>query len=241
VGWFFDGSYVISRLWGNYCGIANCDEVRTPTTGGGFGPGQQQNTQITRQGTSGSRSWDVDEIMFDSKGNLDILGRLPSDRPHVVKLYGSYNFRFGTEIGAFFNASSGTPITTYAYTTDRVPMRVNGRGDLGRTPVLSQTDMVISHTLNLDEIRKVRFEFNMINVFNQKTARHVFNCINPDCVNGLVAAGMNMAGINLFNGFDYNALIARSSQGAAAFDLRYKKEDLFNPGFQGRFGVKFTF
>jgi Carboxypeptidase regulatory-like domain/TonB-dependent Receptor Plug Domain len=240
-GWFFDGSYVYSRLFGNYPGLANADEVRTPTTGGGFGPGQQQNTQITRQGGSATRAWDLDELMFDSKGNLDILGRLPSDRPHVVKLYGSYNFTFGTEIGAFFNASSGTPITTYAFTTDRIGMRVNGRGDLGRTPFLSQTDMVVSHTLNITENKKIRFEFNMTNLFNQKTARHIFNCVNFDCVNGQVASGMNVAGVNLFQGFDYNALISASSDGQAAFDPRYKKEDLFNPGFQGRFGVKLTF
>ncbi len=240
-GWFLDGSYVLSRLYGNYPGIANSDEVRTPTVGSGYGPGQQQSSQITRQGTSASRAWDLDQIMFDSKGHLDILGLLPTDRTHALKLYGSYNFRFGTEVGTFFNVSSGTPITTYAFTTDRIPMRVNGRGDLGRTPVLSQTDMLVAHTFKLAETRQLRFEFNMTNLFNQKTARHIFHCANYDCINGLVPAGMNMAGVNLFQGFDYQAKIAASSQGQAAFDPRYKKEDLFNPGFAGRFGVKFTF
>jgi len=240
-GWFFDGSYVLSRLWGNYPGVENTDEVRTPTTGGGFAPGQQQTTQISRQGSSGTRAWDLDQYMFDSKGHLDTLGRLPTDRPNVVKLYGSYNFKFGTEVGAFFNASNGTPITTYAYTTDQIGMRINGRGDLGRTPFLSQTDMVVSHTLNVSEGKKLRFEFNMSNLFNQKTARHIYNCLNYDCVNGVVASGMNVSGVNLFQGFDPNALIAASSNGQAAFDPRYKKEDLFNPGFQGRFGMKFTF
>ena len=119
-------------------------------------------------------------------------------------------------------------------------MRVFGRNDLGRTPVLSQTDLVISHTLNFED-KKLRFEFNITNAFNQKTARHIFNCINFDCVNGQVASSMNMAGVNLFSGFDPNALIAASSNKQAAFDPRYKKQDLFNPGISGRFGIKFTF
>src|SRR5262249_34394808 len=153
--------------------------------------------QITRQGGSATRAWDLDQIMFDAKGNLGILGRLPTDRPHVVKLYGSYNFHFGTELGAFFNASSGTPITTYAFTTDQIPMRVNGRGDLGRTPILSKTDMLVAHTFDLKKKEKTRFEFNMTNLFNQKTARHIFNCVNYDCVNGQIASGMNLEKVNV--------------------------------------------
>jgi Carboxypeptidase regulatory-like domain/TonB-dependent Receptor Plug Domain len=239
--WFFRGSYVYSQLYGNYPGLASTDEIRTPTVGGTYGIGQQQFGQLSRGGSAASRAWDLDQLMFDSHGNLDILGRLATDRPHQLKLYGSYNLKFGTEIGAFFNASSGTPITTYAFTTDRIPVRVNGRGDLGRTPVLSQTDLLVSHSFNVAEGKKLRFEANMYNLFNQKTARHIFNCVNYDCINGQVASGMNVAGVNLFQGFNYNALIANSSNGQAAFDPRYKKEDLFNPGFAARFGAKFSF
>ena len=47
-----------------------------------------------------------------SHGNLDVLGRLATDRPHVVKLYGAYTFPFGTQVGAFFYGGSGTPIST---------------------------------------------------------------------------------------------------------------------------------
>jgi len=94
-------------------------------------------------------------------------------------------------------------------------------------------------------------EFNMSNLFNQKTARHIFNCLNYDCVNGQLASGMDMSKVNLFAGFDYKALINASTNGKAyaagtpgalnPFDPRYKKEDLWNPGFQARLGVKFTF
>jgi hypothetical protein len=248
---FFSASYVYSRLNGIYGGIANTDEVRTPTTGGGFGPAQQQTTQITRMGTSAGRAWDLDEYMFNAHGNPYATGPLPTDRPHEFKLYGAYDFKFGTQLGLNFFAESGTPISTYAYTTDQIRMMVEDRGDMGRTPVLNQTDLLVAHDIKITESKKLHFEFNMANLFNQKTARHIYNCLNYDCVNGQVASGMDMSNVNLFAGFDYNALIKASTNGLAyaagkagalnPFDPRYKKEDLWNPGFSARFGVKFIF
>jgi hypothetical protein len=248
---FFNASYVYSSLKGIYGGIANTDEVRTATTGGGFGLGQQQGGQITRGGSSAGRAWDLDEYMFNAKGNPYTTGPLATDRPHQLKLYGAYDFRFGTQIGLNFFVESGTPITTYAYTSDQIRMMVNDRGDMGRTPVFSQTDLLVAHDFKVAENKKIHIEFNMSNLFNQKTARHIFNCLNYDCVNGQIASGMDMSNVNLFAGFDYNALIRASTNGQAyargdagalnPFDPRYKKEDLWNPGFQGRFGVKFIF
>ncbi len=49
-------------------------------------------------------------MMFDSHGDF-VYGRLPTDRPHVVKVYGSYLFKFGTNLGLNFYGGSGTPIS----------------------------------------------------------------------------------------------------------------------------------
>ncbi len=38
-----------------------------------------------------NRAWDLDDWMFDSHGNLDVHGRLATDRPVVAKFYGAYN------------------------------------------------------------------------------------------------------------------------------------------------------
>ena len=46
---------------------------------------------------------------------------------------------------------------------------------------------------------------------------------------------------DLRNGYDYNALIAASPDGANAYDPRYGMDDLFEPGTQGYFTVKFLF
>ena len=111
--WFFSGSYVLSRLYGNYSGIANSDEIHPPGTGLASGVAQQQGTEVWRPGGNANLSFDLDEMMFDSHGKF-LKGRLGTDRPHALKLYGSYLFPWGTEVGGFFSASSGTPVSTIA-------------------------------------------------------------------------------------------------------------------------------
>ena len=148
--WFLNANYTLSRLYGNYAGLASSDEIRTPTTGTSSATAQQQAGNIFREGGNVNRAWDLDELMFDSHGNLGVEGRLATDRPHVLKLYGAYDFPFGTQLGAFVYAGSGTPMSTYVVTTNQIPVFVEGRGDMGRTPVYSRTDLLLSHAVNLD-------------------------------------------------------------------------------------------
>ncbi len=178
--WFASANVTISRLYGNYAGLANSDEITTPTTGVCSATAQQQGTSIARAGTAAGRAWDLDELEFDSRGNLNVLGRLATDRPVVAKLYGSYTFPFGTQIGAFEYVGSGTPMSTYVNSTNQIPIFVYGRGDMGRTPVLSRTDLLVSHEIGMGS-KKFRFELNVLNLFNQQTVTHIFNCLNRGC------------------------------------------------------------
>ena len=72
-------------------------------------------------------------MMFDSHGNLGVDGLLPTDRPHVVKVYGSYLFKIGTNVGLNFYGGSGTPVSKSVQSIYRYPILVEGRGSLGRT------------------------------------------------------------------------------------------------------------
>ena len=56
--WFLGGSYVVSRLYGNYAGIVNTDEVTYP--GRVSTVSQEPAGQRTRPGTNASRAWDLD-------------------------------------------------------------------------------------------------------------------------------------------------------------------------------------
>ena len=117
--WFGSANYTLSRLYGNYSGTANSDEISTPTTGVTSNNAQQQVGTIARPGSNSHTGWDIDELLWDSHGNLDPRGRLATDRPHVVKLYGAYQFGMGTQVGAFFYGGSGTPISTQVVGQDQ--------------------------------------------------------------------------------------------------------------------------
>ena len=240
--WFFSANYTLSRLWGNYAGLASSDEITTPTTGGGSAVAQQQASSVFRPGGNVNRAWDLDELLWDSHGNLDVTGRLATDRPHVLKLYGGYTVPWGTNLGGFFYAGSGTPISTYVTSTNSADLFVNGRGDLGRTPALVRTDLQVSHDVRMAEGRSLRLELTVLNLFNQKRARHIFNYLNKG---GIVpdrsSSFIDLSDTDLSQGYDYDALILATPDGADAYDPRYRMPDLFEPGTRGYVTVKYLF
>jgi hypothetical protein len=244
--WHGQVSYVYSRLRGNYPGLANSDEIFPSGTGFVSGGWSQQIAGApSRAGTSASRAWDLDSLLFDAHGNFDVQGPLQTDRPHSFKAFGSYTIplgRFGTtDIGGFFLAQSGTPMSTWVQDIYQIPIFVNGRGDMGRTPVWSRTDLVVGHEFSLGEEKRLRFEFNAENLFNQKTSAFTYNFYNRFRTRGSL---MNLSSVNLYEGYDYNALIAATADArlaTGALDPRYGFADNFRTGFLGRFGVKFIF
>jgi hypothetical protein len=258
-GWFLGGNYTFSRLYGNYSGLSSTDEIFR----GGLpnqswpvnqSPGTVQDyVALARPGGNGNRDYDSDDVLFDSKGNF-LTGRLETDRPHVLKLYGSYLLKWGTEIGSRFYGGSGTPITTRVENTHQSPIFVNGRGDAGRLPFLNTTDLLVSHEFRVGEVKRLRFEFNVINVFNQKTARYQQNIVTRyrDSSSAIV-----LDKVDLRRGYDWRYLLSqtayaqdktRSSDPTSldpgknwAVDPTYGKYSVFNEGLAGRFGVKFSF
>jgi hypothetical protein len=239
--WFGSANLTISRLYGNYAGLANSDEILTPTTGTSSATAQQQAGSIARPGTAAGRAWDLDELEWDSHGNLDPRGRLATDRPVVAKFYGAYRLPFGTQLGGFVYAGSGTPMSTVVNTLNTIPVFVNGRGDMDRTPTLTRTDLLVSHEVSMMGNRRVRFELNVINLFNQKTATHIFNALNKGAGLARADSAIDLSGVDLARGYDYRALILASPSGVNAFDPRYGRADLWQAGTQGQFSVKYLF
>jgi hypothetical protein len=253
-GWFLGGNYTFSRLYGNYAGLSSTSEIVNgglPNTG--WSAAQTPYIFTARPGGNTNRDYDADLILFDSHGQY-LTGRLETDRPHVLKLYGSYKFKWGTELGGRFYAASGTPITTRVEELNQIPLFVNGRADAGRTPLLNQTDLLVSHNFKLGETRRLVFEFNIINLFNQKTARYVQNVVTRYQDS---SSAMDMSQVNLLKGYDWRALLSqtayaqdstRSSDPNSldptknwAVDPTYGKYDVYNPGFSGRFAIRLVF
>jgi hypothetical protein len=247
--WFVSGSYVWSKLFGNYTGLVNTDEVTAP--GRAFGGAQEAFGQRTRPGSNATRAWDLDEYMFDSNGNF-VYGRLPTDRPHVLKLFGSYVFDFGTNVGLNFYAGSGTPASKTVWSVFNYGIFADGRGSLGRTPTITQTNLLLNHDFRLGGgTKRLRLEFNALNVFNQREARHIFEAYNRLSAAGsrLVGSALRISSFDLTQGYDYEALLAATpdaqkpaSANTSGFrDPRFGLPDIFNPGFEGRFMVRFMF
>jgi hypothetical protein len=234
--WFMGASYVWSRLYGNYAGLQNSDEIRTPTLGA-FSTDQQQSGSIYRPGSNVNRSWDLDESMWDAHGRLDPQGRLATDRPHVLKVYGATILPFGTEVGVNVYAGSGTPLTTYVTTRNDIEVMVDGRGDMGRTPMLSTTDLLVSHAIGLGGRQRLRLELNVLNVFNQKTVRHRFNYLNRQ----RSSSQIDLSRTNLADGYDYDAMIDAQTDPAGPRDPRYGMADLFSEGTSGHLLVRWLF
>jgi hypothetical protein len=89
--------------------------------------------------------------------------------------------------------------------------------------------------------KRLRFEFNVINLFNQKTTRHIFNNLNLGAGAPRGSSAIDLSGTDLAKGYDYNALLKATPDGANAYDVRYGMPDLFDDGTQARFTVKFLF
>jgi hypothetical protein len=108
--------------------------------------------------------------------------------------------------------------------------------------VLTRTDLLVSHELKMGGGNKrLRLELNLLNAFNQKTSRHQFNYLNRGAGAPRPSSAISLADVDLRNGYDYNARIQGSPDGANAYDPRFGLDDIFEPGTQGYFTVRFIF
>ncbi len=85
----------------------------------------------------------------------------------------------------------------------------------------------------------LRLELNVLNLFNQKTARHQFNLLNRN----RSAASINLANQDLKQPYDYKAMIAATTDGRNGIgnEPRYGMQDLWSEGTTAHFMVKFLF
>ena len=166
-------------------GLANSDEILTPTTGVVLRHAQQQAAASLARAATRTPPGISDTILWDSHGQP----RRPRPAAHGpaecreavwllhVPVRHADRRCSSTAAAARRSAPSSTSL-------DLEPLLVNGRGDMGRTPVLTRTDLLVSHELLIGGTKKMRFELNVLNIFNQKTATHLFNFLNKGAPGG---------------------------------------------------------
>jgi outer membrane receptor protein involved in Fe transport len=151
--WQFIGSYVYSSLIGNYEGLFRNDNG-------------QSDPNITS--------------LFDLVSLLqNMYGRLPNDRPHQVKLAGTYRWPFKLMTSANFTAQSGIPfnrlIPHFLYGDNEgfgLPRgtAVNPLTGDTRTPFTYNLDLGAYFPISFGESKELRFTVDWFNVLNNQRA-----------------------------------------------------------------------
>jgi hypothetical protein len=155
----FYGSYVLSKLDGNYQGSYRSDNGQNDPNLSSLFDFTNSDGRLTGQ---------------------DIPGVLPSDRTHQFKLFGNYMWR-GFNVGASWLPTSGTPITDYlahpVYTNaGEIPVCPDGtftcpggpRGAEGRTAWTFDFNVHADYTIKLGERMRVKFVADLFNVFDEQ-------------------------------------------------------------------------
>jgi hypothetical protein len=152
-GLLVNASYLYSRLYGNFSGLASSDENG-------------------RSSPNVNRFFDGIYMSFDQFGN-PTYGRLGTDRPHQAKAQVVYDFPFGTTIGFNQYLANGTPISRQV-SNFGLPFFYLGRGSEGRTPAYFQSDLYLQHVLRFGH-QSVQVSANILNLFDQDIVTDIFN------------------------------------------------------------------
>jgi Carboxypeptidase regulatory-like domain/TonB dependent receptor-like, beta-barrel len=197
--WSADVSYLLSRLTGNWSGIASTDEA------------------VSSLQPNSGRAFDLLYYSFDAQGQPSD-GLLATDRTHQFKGQATYDFPWGTLLGVNYLLQSGVPVSS-VINQKNIGFFPYGRGDLGRTPVFSQTDFYLQQAFTVGKVQ-MKVGANVTNLFNQDTAAALF--VRP------YRDGFNLADDVFFAGFD-PAAIQRATPSIRP-DPRYQLPN----SFQGR-------
>lgn len=152
-----------------------------------------------------------------------------------------------TEISAFQTVTSGTPQTTSIYGASTVtPQIFLGRGDLGRSPVFSQTDLALTHRYRFgaDNRFTLVFDANVLNLFDQDTVTGIYTTVNPSTA-PVNASALGLSQVAYANGLTGGTLLtainARLASQPDRRDVRYGLPHLYQSPRTVRFGFRILF
>lgn len=208
--WALFGSYTWSRLFGNYSGLASSDENG-------------------RTSPNVNRFFDHIENTFDRNGDL-VFGRLGTDRPHAFKGQFIYRTNWNMTLGVNQRVESGIPVSEEAFVPVSIPFFPFGRGNLGRTDMLTRTDLSLRQDIPLANTN-VQIGLTVLNLFDQDAVTRRYN--NRTVGSLPITTEAFFAG-----GLDYAGLLAADP---TLLDPKFNQPDQFQAPRELRFTVKFEF
>jgi hypothetical protein len=164
-------NFTVSKLRGNYSGLTNTDE------GDRDSPNVNRNFDLWYQ--SLNASWEEN------------IGPLQSDRRYQATIFGNYAFdkeQFGgllsgLVVGFSQSIQDGLPVTTEVPINNLQGYFPFGRADMGRTPMLTQTDLYAEYNFELAEGYRAQVNINVTNLFDQDTVTGYARNPNRDALN----------------------------------------------------------
>ncbi|HUA93422.1 MAG TPA: TonB-dependent receptor [Terracidiphilus sp.] len=209
-GWSGMFSYTYSSLWGNYPGLTTTDQTDGGTTG--------------RNSPDTTRAFDEPFYYFGANGKSN-AGPMPTDRPSVIKGYGTYTLNWwrsqATTFGLFQQFLQGSPQSSYIdlfhgqnasepyesvyifgrgqwsnVTTDGAGNLTLGTPYARRAPWFTQTDFNVAHSIKTGDHEAIRFEGTALNLWNQRAVTSYWGSL--DSMN--FSASLNPGGQNLSSG-----------------------------------------
>jgi len=159
---------------------------------------------------------------------LRVPGRLATDRTHQLGAQFLYNLDMGLTLGVNQYIGSGTPISTIGKIPNNNFFYPYGRGDLGDTPWLTQTDLSLNYNLPLSGRVSMSLGLSVLNLFDEDTPTRQWTRAQTQ--------DLPVTDQDFLTGFDYAALAAEVDQDAA-----YGLYDTFQGPRELRFTVKIEF
>ena len=210
--WSMTTTYLYSRLWGNYSGLTSSDENN-------------------RNSPSVNRFFDGQYNSFDHLGQ-PVFGFLQTDRPHVFKVETTYDLPWGTGLGLYWLAESGTPLQTQM-SEKGIPFYPFGRNDMGRTPGYYRTDLSLQHAFRVFSDQRIIVGLNVENLFDSDTVTRLFTTRYRD--------GFNVSDQAFFSGTFDPVALATAAPTTYRPDPRYALPDQWQTNREIRLHVRFSF
>jgi len=173
--WSMQVSYRYSRLRGTFEGFFRDDNGQSD-------PGI---TSLFDFPTNDPSYTAIGVPQFGYSGDIRYLGALgqgplPLDRPHQIKIFGTYAFKYGLNVGANIALSSGKPLTELAAnpaydSAGEIPTTPRGDGYMTvdgfktRTPFDAITSVHGDWGLHLHGPTRLVLSADVFNLFNQQT------------------------------------------------------------------------
>jgi hypothetical protein len=209
--WSAQASYTLSRLYGNYPGLASSDEV-------------------ARVAPNVTRLFDGLVMAFRPGSEEPLMGRLNTDRPHQLKFSGVYQLPTNTTIGGVLRFASGIPITRQVNMISSLPVFYEGRESDGRTDWLSVADLSLQQDIPLGSRLRGQVSLNVLNLFDQSSATDVWRTETRQ--------NLPVALETFFAGFDVQGLINSRN---IARDSRFLQDYYWQAPREIRLGFKLIF